>query len=95
MNPCIKTGADVWLNAYGGHLHGDLYHIEGVYILRYVGKVSYTKRKLECDAVFTDTSALDNQRMALPRTLDLNPFRSDCGTIVVVEDYVQNLLGDA
>lgn len=52
-NPCIKTGAEVWSQQHGGHLHGDLYRIHSCYILRYTGTVQYfLKEEKDCHCTF-------------------------------------------
>jgi len=77
-NPCKKTGANVFLTSHGGYLHGDMFLLEGVYYLRYVGDVQYGKDADHCDYV------LDND--GLPGEICL--MVGD--TVLVHSRYVQD-----
>lgn len=37
MNPCIKTGANVWLQSHSCVLHGDLFKVGEVWMLHHTG----------------------------------------------------------
>lgn len=93
LNPCIKTGANVWIDSHGAALHGDLYHVAGVYVLRYVGARLIEPKK--CDAIFLAIEAAEATEglEVTPSILDMNPFRSDCcGTIIIEEAFVKTEL---
>jgi hypothetical protein len=85
MNPCIKTGANVWLES-GHAIHGDLYVCNGTYVLRYNtnGKYRHDIAIEQCDAMFLDlqAEALDViQPECVPDILDLH----GAGVIIIAE----------
>jgi hypothetical protein len=102
MNACIKTGADVWDTNENGVRYGDLYHVNGFYVLRYVGVPHYDRSQVEndCFATFDTRQAyLDQQRMHYPARL-LQPEYpnildmaggADMGyaTLLIAEQYVK------
>lgn len=76
-NPCIKTGANVYLTGHGGYLHGDLFHVGNCYYLRYVGDVGYSS-DVVCFAEF-DTEVPENECLWVR------------DTILIQSDYVRLL----
>ena len=56
-NPCVKTGCNAYMTSHGGYLHGDIFYLEGVYYLRFVGGVQYGCTPEQCDFV------IDNENL--------------------------------
>lgn len=50
MNPCIKTGANVWIESGKAALHGDLFRIGSTYLLKHTGRYDSSISEAECDA---------------------------------------------
>lgn len=96
MNPCIKTGADVFLTSHGSFYHGDLYHMEGVYVFRYRGDQPHLSKLptgMRMHARLEDAAAEDASNTwayeALPLLIDLDgPFR----TMIIHQDFVEDFL---
>ena len=51
---CIHTGCDVWLDSQEAMLHGDLYHIKGVYVLDHTGVYLHSEDKAQANYIFHD-----------------------------------------
>jgi len=104
MNQCVKTGADVWDTSYNAVLHGDLYRMDGYYVLRYVGEPQYTRgmTPAQCHAVFDMAQAeQDRQRTFFPARLVLPYFPPflvfnnrgyGIGQIILADQYVKDQL---
>lgn len=93
MNPCIKTGANVFITSHGTVLHGDLYKLEGVYVLRYNVDQPFNddpKAIRECFAKFDDHLAEvnSNSLSAFP-PLMINFDAPKYGTLILHHDYVE------
>lgn len=92
MNPCIKTGADVYITSHGTVLHGDLYALDGMFVLRYgIGQDFNDDPKAiaKCYARFDDAAAelKGIQLDILPRVINFDT--SQWGTLIIHEDYVE------
>jgi len=104
MNQCVKTGADVWDTSCNALFHGDLYRIDGYYVLSYSGGAQYPRgmTPAQCHAVFDMEQAYkDNQRTFFPARLLLPyfpPFLEidnsghATGTIILSDQYVKDQL---
>lgn len=97
MNACIKTGANVWITSHGHILHGDLYRVGGVYLLRYAAGQAYRndpQAALEAHALFDDATAEreDNQfgRWHIPNLHDFDGAKM----LVIHQIYVRDYLGE-
>lgn len=87
MNPCIKTGANVWLESHGAAIHGDLYAVNGVILLRYLPHSQYMRDDLtadDCDMVFLDRQAERNAMLHPDCVTDFLNLES-AGVIIVAE----------
>lgn len=91
MNPCIKTGADVFITSHGTVLHGDLYKLAGIYVLRYGLDQPFLddpKAVKKCFARFDDAVAeSDGNLFGEPRFINFDA--SQWGTLIIHEDYVE------
>lgn len=71
MNPCIKTGANVWIESEGAALHGDLFRVGSTYLLKHTGRYDFAVTKDECEAIWMDTiyphaALLDHSVLVVP-----------------------------
>lgn len=91
MNPCIKTGCDVFITSHGTVLHGDLYKLETVYILRYgIGQAFNDNPKAikKCFAQFDDAKA-EHEGNLFGTQRFINFDSSQWGTLIINEEYVE------
>jgi hypothetical protein len=85
MNPCIKTGANVWLES-GHAIHGDLYVCHGNYVLRYNtnGKYRHDLTPDDCDALFLDLQA-EQYSVQFPENVNDFLDLHGAGVIIIAE----------
>lgn len=92
MNPCIKTGCDVFITSHGTVLHGDLYQLDTMFVLRYgIGQDFNDSPKAiaKCYARFDDAAAeLKGYRLG-NKPMTINFDTSQWGTLIIHEDYVE------
>ena len=97
MNACIKTGANVWLTSHDHIVHGDLYRVADLYVLRYLPGQAYRMdphAALEAHALFDNARAEreDNQFASVPNTMPSYLDMEGAGVIIIHEVYVRNYL---
>lgn len=97
MNACIKTGANVWITSHGHILHGDLYRVGDMYVLRYTHGQAFRndpQSALSAHAMFDNARAEseDNQFASLPRNAPNYLDMEGAGVMIIHCIYVRNYL---